>query len=906
MDAPDDAVTRPLARAGQGVHGTTARVSTRLPVVPDAWVDRPRLLARLDVAIERPVTLVIAPPGAGKTVTLAHWAHRHTEQKVRWLHARHVDVAMLCRELLACAGVRRTDTVAPGDSVEETIARVGDLLASRRARELLVVDDAHRLPHSCYVLLDELLNSCPDAVHLVLLSRWDPPLPMLLLEIQRTVAVIRGHQLRMTPAEARSLVELHAGSPAQPLVDSVVEYAQGWAAVLVLAGQTLRRAPRSIPYALESVAENGLGLVDLLVSQVFASLNEQQRHLLLCVSSEDTVTPATARRLCGDSRSGEVLEDLERVGLLVGREPQPAGHDDHGQVHFRLHPLLVEVLRRRFATGGVEVMRARAVVLKAASLSRAHGDVEAAMRRMLWVRAMDEAADLVAEHGLQLLATGRGDLVRRLCVAAPDAVAACPQTWLAMAYERRRQGDHARAAHWGQKVLAWHAQSEPGEGPDVFELALVHLLRGATGEDDMERAVDEAHRLVESRPVPISYPRRALMLVELGAAETWLGRLADATGHLSAAVAMCRSGGFTDLYQDATSRLAAAELLQGGTLAACDAAQAVIDSTGASSSGASGAYRHRAGLVLELARQQTLPGALEPPGRAARTTDPREFDMTYRLLGSVLAARVAEGSGGSGRNVLNRSLELPVELPAYMATLLDLERCGYAIAAGDVIELRTIAARLAAREATVEAACLDAVVADMETHLGRAEEILSRVLHGDFGSAQSSVASLATVYLAQVADARGRRELADRTLLDAVRSTEPQRNAVPFVGWSTHGSPVPVLLRRLRLSSDSAWLAELAEAFGQVDGRARVSPASAGPGRDAARGSDPPAVIPALTRRESDVLFALAHGSSYADIAESLVITENTVKTHVSSLYAKLGVTRRSHALRAARAARLI
>jgi len=54
------------------------------------------------------------------------------------------------------------------------------------------------------------------------------------------------------------------------------------------------------------------------------------------------------------------------------------------------------------------------------------------------------------------------------------------------------------------------------------------------------------------------------------------------------------------------------------------------------------------------------------------------------------------------------------------------------------------------------------------------------------------------------------------------------------------------------------------------------------------------------------VLFALAHGSSYADIAESLVITENTVKTHVSSLYAKLGVTRRSHALRAARAARLI
>jgi LuxR family transcriptional regulator, maltose regulon positive regulatory protein len=899
MDAPDASVTR-----RQTGHGA-ARVSTRLPVVPDAWVDRPRLLARLDVAIERPVTLVIAPPGAGKTVTLAHWAHEHTEQKVRWLNARHVDVAMLCRELLACAGVRRSDAETTGDTVEEVIARVGDLLATRRARELLVVDDAHRLPHSCYVLLDELLNSCPDAVHLVLLSRWDPPLPMLLLEIQRTVTVIRGHQLRMTPPEARSLVALHAGSPAQPLVDSVVQYAQGWAAVLVLAGQTLRSAPSSIPYALESVAENGLGLVDLLVTQVFASLNEQQRHLLLCVSSEETVTPATARRLCGDSRSGEVLEDLERVGLLVGREPQPAGHGDHGQVHFRLHPLLVEVLRRRFATGGVEVMRARAVVLKAASLSRAHGEIETAMRRMLWVRAMDEAADLVAEHGLQLLATGRGDLVRRLCVAAPDAVAACPSTWLAMAIERRRQGDHARAAHWGQKVLGWHAQAQPDEGPGEFDLALMHLLRGATGEDDIEQAVDEAHRLVQSRPVPISYPRRALLLVELGAAETWLGRLADATDHLCAAAGMCRSGGFTDLYQDATSRLAVAELLQGGTVAARDAAQAVLDSTGPSS-GASGAYRHRAALVLELARQQSLPGVLEPPGRAAPATDPREFDMTYRLLGSVLAARVAAGNGGNGRTVLQRSLELPVELPAHMATLLDMERGGYAIAAGDVIELRTLAARLAARAATAEAAYLDAVVADLETDLGRAEEILTQVLDGEFGPAESSVAALATVYLAQVADARDRRQLADRMLLDAVRSTEPQRYAVPFVGWSAHGSPVPVLLRRLQLSSDSAWLAELVEAFSQVEARAKIAPAAAGPGAATARGSDAPAVIPPLTRRESDVLFALAHGSSYADIAESLVITENTVKTHVSSLYAKLGVTRRSHALRAARAARLI
>jgi len=53
--------------------------------------------------------------------------------------------------------------------------------------------------------------------------------------------------------------------------------------------------------------------------------------------------------------------------------------------------------------------------------------------------------------------------------------------------------------------------------------------------------------------------------------------------------------------------------------------------------------------------------------------------------------------------------------------------------------------------------------------------------------------------------------------------------------------------------------------------------------------------------RERDVLDRLARGASYADIAVDLVLSANTVKTHVTSLYAKLGATRRSEALATAR-----
>jgi DNA-binding NarL/FixJ family response regulator len=58
---------------------------------------------------------------------------------------------------------------------------------------------------------------------------------------------------------------------------------------------------------------------------------------------------------------------------------------------------------------------------------------------------------------------------------------------------------------------------------------------------------------------------------------------------------------------------------------------------------------------------------------------------------------------------------------------------------------------------------------------------------------------------------------------------------------------------------------------------------------------------PALSPREREVLAELARGSTYADIAANLFVSENTVKTHVSGLYSKLAVSKRSEALAVAR-----
>jgi ATP/maltotriose-dependent transcriptional regulator MalT len=300
------------------------------------------LWQRLDRATENPLTLLVAPAGAGKTLGVSGWLRRSGRSGgVTWIHAE-----------------RRWTPARLGKLLESALGQDEDTASSPR---LMVIDDAHELPPSTLRMIDSRLNEAPLDMRLLLLSRWDLPLTKLVPELLGYSTTLRGELLRMDPAESAALIIEHARTEDPTVLRAVFERTQGWCALVVLTARAIATAPDPIA-AAHRYATGGVAVADQVATEVFAALRPPERHVLLCLSGEEIVSTATARHLSHDSRADEILGDLENTGLLVSRLPAvrlaDRVDDVEQPVRYRIHPLMAEVVRRRLVAGGVDVSRA--------------------------------------------------------------------------------------------------------------------------------------------------------------------------------------------------------------------------------------------------------------------------------------------------------------------------------------------------------------------------------------------------------------------------------------------------------------------------------------------------------------------------------------------------------------------
>jgi LuxR family maltose regulon positive regulatory protein len=869
------------------------------PRLPRVYVPRPRLWERLDSATASAATLLVAPVGAGKTLGVGGWLqHSRAPQATRatWIHADGTWLPERLEAVLDAAASTPDDEAA--------------------GPRLVVIDDAHALPAASVRLVDERLNEAPERLRVLLISRWDLPLTRLLPELLGNLTVLRGDLLRMADAQCAALVAEHARTTDPEVVRAVTTHAQGWCAVVVLAARAVGAAPDPVA-AAQRLAAGNTAIADRVANEVFAALSPRQRHLLLCVAGEGVVSARFAVHLTHDPRATETLVDLENTGLLVSRVPSDDSSEDPLSTRYRIHPLLVEVIRRRLVAGGVDVSQARATVVRAVHLDLARGVADGAFNRLVGINAQEEAADLLAGEGVRMALSGRGapevlEFVRN----HPDTIDSRPDTWFAVAMDRWMSDDLERARHWIERIIEHRPGEHEAAQPEEVR-ACVRLWKARLGLEPMYAAVGYAKRVVvASRSKPSSDDGGAsvlpILVSELGIAQNWLGELAEAEASLSIAVGLAQAQGQPALVVPALSHLAFTQFMAGREHTCAEVATEALSRLESADGYRTRHAPSRAALALLLSGLVDLPWPTEPiesTGVGTGTTV-HSADLCMRFWLRVRDARLAltAGSVADAERVLATPLEHPqlteVHLPDHLRSALLVERSFLAALSADRYTLRELESQLTSMDAIGEAE----LVAGLRADLGgdrRAAVAAFEAAAADVTYSQPPTRALALVCQAQLLDALDQHDEAMEVLAEAATATEVRRNAVPFLGWCRQGTPVETLLRRLDEVTMSPWVHELAAAMlDRPDITSVFAPMTATPReRDSAL---PSVVRPLLSPREREVLAELARGSTYADIAAALFVSENTVKTHVSSLYGKLAVSRRSEALAVARSQHLL
>ncbi|WP_159797482.1 helix-turn-helix domain-containing protein [Puerhibacterium puerhi] len=552
----------------------------------------------------------------------------------------------------------------------------------------------------------------------------------------------------------------------------------------------------------------------------------------------------------------------------------------------------------------------------------ARGLTEGAFARLVRVDAPSEAADVLAQHGVRLVLRDGDAQVAAFVRAQPDVVARRPDTWFTIALGRWLADDVDGARHWADRVL----QDAQGAGreADVRDdwavtaadapAACARLWRAALGLEPTYAAVGYAGRVVaaaRSAPVDAEADAVAVLVHELAVAQSWLGELTEAEGGLGLAAALARSRGLPALAVSALSHLALTEYMRGRESACAELASETLRLVTRHDLRQRAVVETRAELALALARMLDVPAPSASPawGRRAEARV-HSADLCTLFWMRVRDARLAlaAGSVAEAQRLLtspgNGWAPVDARLPDFLRVSLALERATVAALAGDREALDGLHTELLALRAIGEAALVQGLRADRDGDRRAAAEAFEAAA-GDATYAQPATRALALVCEAQLLDALGEPARAAELLAQAVDETAARRNAAPFLGWTRHGTPIGAMLKVVPPTHSGSWAAELARAAdGRTDVRARFAATTPSPRE--LDGVLPLALTPVLSPREREVLMELARGATYADIASALYVSENTVKTHVSSLYAKLGASRRSEALATGRALHLL
>ena len=874
---PDEGTRRLVAE-----NLVAAKLDVPEPAVP--IVPRPRLYGKLDVATAHRVTVLDAPAGSGKTTLLASWLRDRPSQAAAWLTVDEGDNRPAVFWAYIQASLGRVCPPLAGlimpTGFEPFMGELSRRLAGIGRPVLLVLDEAHLLrDREVLAGLEALLRRAPGSLRVVLCGRGQPALGLARLRISGHVADLGLTDLAGTAAEgsevlARWGVDLRPGE-----VEAVMAQTEGWMGGFRLA--MLWHAARNGSRGIQTFTGDQRVVADYLDAEVLRPLPETTRLFLLRTCLFDPLNGSLANSLTGERNGSLVLEELERNNALV------AAVGPH-RAWFRYRPLLRQFLRaelQRRLPEEIDGLRRRAAHWYAEQRLTTE-----AVRNAVDGKDWDFAANLVASAERAVLAANRSVVEPALHRIPAPWIEARPALAAAFADLRLTNDDPD-----GAEPYLRLAERDLPDGADGLEHRLRHtelrLLqasqRGLVEAGQIRSATDlldagEASLVCHGRPL-------GALAVRIGLTLLWNGRLVEGRRCIERALR------YPDV--DPARRRRAMEwvaLLLAGEGRLAEAEQ-TLDQVGQQSAGDHTepdtllGRLSRVRLNLERERlndawQLLTQAPLSEPGHHAQEWGEPPLDAAPALQRAEVL--IARGRGSAARAELATIRQPGLATPAYEGFRADLLEAQLLIAEGGLDQAREVLAGALGRWSVGDPATHAPVLGQLllaEGKLADALEAVEPYLEGDLPTIRM-VDRIAAQLVASCAHRRlGMQREAEEQLHRALALAEPHRPVRVFV---QAGRVIRSLLT-VAVPPDGPYGPLRALLLHNFDAQATAWEEDVRPIR--------------LTASEAAILTFLPEHPTNEEIAADLFVSVNTVKTHLRSLYRKLGVASRREAVSRAR-----
>jgi LuxR family maltose regulon positive regulatory protein len=901
-----------------------------IPLLRPSLIERRQLIDKLSEGLfvegtqdtsrlfNRKLTLVSAPAGFGKTTLVSSWIQR-LDAPAAWLSLDEGDnepnrfiyyvmaaLRQVCGELADSALLLLQSPQPP--PTETLLSLLINDLADMACQAILVLDDYHVIRElEVHKALTFLLDNQPPQLHLVIVSREDPAIPLHRLRGSGQLLGIYERELRFSPAEAAEFFDKTMGlNLTTGEVDALERRTEGWVAGLQLAALSMQDLPETRDF-VASFAGDDRYISDYLIGEVFERQPALVQEFLLKTAILERFSPALCDVLLGVEVPGQrigdpgqmtsskaIIEHLDQSNLFIVSL-------DNKREWYRYHHLFADFLRLRLreqpASEIVELHR------RVAAWYARHGFTEEAIQHHLAVGDFAQAADLIERVGLRLIVQGQiRKMLDWLTRLPDDFLSTRPLLCVCQAWIFNITGQAAASEPLLKRAEETLKTTEPEQVRHIQ--GLIDTLRAykARRQGNLTRSI-QLLRQASDELSPNNLLVRSTVNLNLGFNYLITGQLAQADQALQLARADSQAAEavyvtLITMALQANSYVAQGKLRRATALYEEAITYGLAHNRDQPFPPAGYAY---AGFGQVMYEQNEVEKAEQLLTQAVQLGESMaDWSMVRRGLLPLAWLWQMRGDPAEARRLLKQAQEVvqqaesdrvEAQIEAQWARL-QLKQ-----AASDRSALATAATwakKYRERQpntSSYQEAPAQMILAEIELAQEQVDQAILRLNR----SAESATAGGQNDNLIKIKtlqtiayDAKGDHSKALEKLGEALALGEQEGYVRTFVD---HGLPLRRLIQEATNSGmASDYINQLLSAFPET---AQVEIPSARPDRPLGDGLP----VEPLTERELSMLRLMAAGLSNREIAGELFLSVNTIKVYASRIYGKLGAHRRGEAV---------